>query len=121
MEFKLSFNKKHFYFYSLIFVSFFSLIHLTSKYLNDSRAFLIGEDRENRVIKCQLPLDEDLTQNVFYVAPDLQSAKKQLFNAKNGLFFDNELFIKTTDFNGNTHVVPFSKVSCDSVGTQVII
>lgn len=83
------------------------------------KATLAGFEAEQRVIKCELKLSKDLVQNLYYLAPNLQDAKKQLFNAKNGLMFDNELYVKTTDFNGNSHVVKFSEVYCDSVGHEV--
>lgn len=97
------------------------LLLASSMFFKGAESYATGETSENRVIKCQLPLKEGLVQNVYYVAPDLQTAKKQLFNAKDGLFFDNELFVKTVDFKGKIHVVPFSEVNCDSVGTQVMI
>jgi len=75
----------------------------------------------NRVIKCQLPLKGGLFQNLYYMAPDKQTAKKLLFNDKTGLFFDNMLFVKTTDYKGIDHVIPFSDVFCDSIGTEVKI
>ena len=115
-------NKESFLFYCIMFFCLFMLLLVSSTFFKSSEAtYVSGEISENRVIKCQLPLKKGLVQNVYYVAPDLQTAKKQLFNAKDGLFFDNELFVKTVDFKGKIHVVPFSEVNCDSVGTQVMI
>jgi hypothetical protein len=119
INFKLS--KENFVFYCMLFISFFMLFAFSGALFKADNLVSESGKTENRVIKCQLPLEEGLVQNVYYVAPDLQTAKKQLFNAKNGLFFDNELFVKTVDFKGNIHVVPFSEVNCDSVGTQVMI
>ena len=75
----------------------------------------------NRVIKCQLPLKGGLFQNLYYMAPDMQTAKRLLFNDKTGLFFDNMLFVKTTDYKGTDHVIPFSNVTCDSIGAEINI
>lgn len=74
---------------------------------------------EKRVIKCEVPLSDEKIQNVYYVAESLQEAKQLLFNSKNGLFFDNSLYIKTVDYNGVNHVVSFDDIFCDAVGTQV--
>ena len=97
------------------------LFSFSKSMFSNSNLLSAQNSEENRVIKCQLPLAKGLTQNVFYMAPDLQTAKKLLFNDKTGLFFDNELFVKTVDFEGKVYVVPFAEVYCDSVGAQVII
>jgi hypothetical protein len=116
---KFTLNKTNLYFYSAILLLFFFVIGA----LNPIKGFspLVGSsvDQEQRVIKCELPLKPDLVQNVYYVADSLQSAKKLLFNSKDGLFFDNSLYIKTKDFNGVDHIVAFEDVTCDAVGTQV--
>ena len=77
------------------------------------------QTQEQRVIKCQLPLAEKLVQNVFYVADDIVTAKKELFNSKKGLFFEGQMYVKTEDYKGNEYVVPFSSIECDSVGYEV--
>lgn len=74
---------------------------------------------EKRVIKCEIPLPNKLVQNLFFVASDLESARQMLFNSKQGLYFDNQLFVKTDDFHGQKHVVPFNLIKCDSIGAQV--
>ncbi len=76
----------------------------------------LGSIGEQRVIKCILPLAKELDQNVFYVAEDIVSAKKELFNSKKGLYFEGKMYVKTSDFKGNEYVVPFESIDCDSVG-----
>lgn len=112
-------SKQGFKFYLL----FFALIITVFAFANfkSSKLYTSVEsfESEQRVIKCELQLSNELVQNLYYLAPNLQDAKKQLFNAKNGLMFDNELYVKTVDFNGQSHVIKFSDVYCDSVGHEV--
>lgn len=113
-------SKQGFKFY-LLFFTLILTVFIFANYNSSNKAYTSVEtfDREQRVIKCELHLKKDLVQNLYYVAPNLQEAKKQLFNAKNGLMFDNELYVKTVDFNGQAYVVKFSDVYCDPVGRQV--
>lgn len=113
---KFTVKKQSFYFYSLaMLVGMLMVAVLSPK--SGSLADVLGQ--EKRVIKCEVPLPNKLVQNLFYVAKDLQSAKQLLFNSKQGLLFENKLYIKTTDFNGQAHVIPFEDISCDAVGRQV--
>ncbi len=115
---KIKVKKSNLYFYSVLGLAaimtagFFQL----NQSLRD-KGLLVSS--EKRVIKCQLPLNNEKIQNVYYVAESLQQAKQLLFNSKNGLYFDNSLYIKTTDFEGVHHVVSFEDIHCDSVGAQV--
>jgi hypothetical protein len=113
---KFTFRKKSFYFYTLTALLGVLLVSLL-KPQPGSLADVLGQ--EKRVIKCEVPLPGKLVQNLYYVAKDLQTAKQLLFNSKQGLFFDNKLYIKTADFKGQPHVVSFDNISCDAVGTQV--
>ena len=112
-------SKKSFKFYVLLFLT----VSAVFVFLNQGELRVAsvsgGFETEQRVIRCELELAKDLVQNLYYLAPSLQDAKKQLFNAKNGLMFDNELYVKTVDYNGKAHIVKFSEVFCDSVGHQV--
>ncbi len=115
---KFSIKKSNLYFYSILAIGAILITGFIQ--LNQSiRSNLGSVNGEKRVIKCEVPLNEEMIQNVYYVAESKQKAKQLLFNSKNGLFFDNSLYIKTTDFNGADHVVSFDDIHCDSVGTQV--
>ncbi len=115
---KFLIKKSNLYFYSML-VLFLFIIGFTQLNQTLKRGALSTVRGEKRVIKCELPLENNIIQNVYYVSESLQGAKQILFNSKNGLFFDNALYIKTTDFNGENHVVAFKDIHCDSVGTQV--
>ena len=108
-------KKRNFYFYS--FLSVLALGIFTAQGFQSE--FLKSDKVAKRVIKCELELPNKLVQNLYYMAEDLTSAKQMLFNSKQGLFFDNQLYIKTVDFNGKVHVVPFDQINCDSVGREV--
>ncbi|MGH1468293.1 MAG: hypothetical protein ACRBBP_05350 [Bdellovibrionales bacterium] len=115
---KFSIKKSNLYFYSVLAIGFILITGFIQ--LNQSiKSDLSIVTGEKRVIKCEVPLNKEMIQNVYYVAESKQAAKQLLFNSKNGLFFDNSLYIKTTDFNGADHVVAFKDIHCDSVGTQV--
>lgn len=91
-----------------------------SKAFDIQQNYVIGKlEGEKRIIKCQIPLAEDMIQNLYYVTESKQKAKELLFNSEKGLYFDNALYVKTQDFKGVNHVVAFSDVTCDAVGTQV--
>lgn len=114
---KIRIDRANFYFYSFLFMFLAYAFNIYSTSSLSNTAELLG-DQEQRVIKCQIPINEEMTQNLYYVAHDLKSAKKMLFNNKNGLFFDKSLYIKTIDFKGNKHVVPFDQITCDAIGAQ---
>lgn len=112
--------------FSSVVINVMTLIVLSPSFLKSyknlkDRYSIQNELIPNRVIKCQVPLKNGLFQNLYYMAPDKQTAKKLLFNDKTGLFFDNMLFVKTTDYKGIDHVVPFTDVFCDSIGTEIKI
>jgi len=115
MRFKL--NKVSVIFYSIIMfmmMAVFTYFQKQEIHRVDSQAGL-----EKRVIKCELPLPNKLIQNLFFVASDMESARQMLFNSMKGIYFDNKLYIKTADFHGNNHVIPFENINCDSIGKQV--
>lgn len=116
---KISIKKSNLYFYSVLFLGAILILGFVQLNQTLKSKSLLGESSEKRVIKCQVPLNKEMVQNLYYVTNSLQSAKQLLFNSKNGLFFDNSLYIKTTDFNGEKHIVAFEDVTCDAVGTQV--
>ena|GEM_PF-2261978 len=115
MKFKV--NKANLAFYSVVMFMIMTVVVLFQAKQMNSINFQAGI--EKRVIKCEIPLPNKLVQNLYFVATDLESARQMLFNSKQGLFFDNTLYVKTADFKGQKHVVPFDLIKCDSVGTQV--
>ena len=114
---KLKLNKANLAFYSVICLLGIIIFMLSEQRL--SKVAHSNSESEKRVIKCEVPLPNKLVQNLYFVASDLQTAKQMLFNSKKGLYFDNQLYIKTSDFKGVSHVVEFDKISCNSVGHQV--
>lgn len=117
---KVTIKKSNLYFYSMLALA--AILILGFIQLNHTLKLGGGvfEDSEKRIIKCQVPINKELIQNLYYMAESLQVAKQLLFNSKNGLMFDNSLYIKTTDFEGNNHVIPFKSITCDAVGSQVL-
>jgi len=114
---KLKLNKANMAFYSVISLMVITVVLLLQS--QNMRAFQLDSVSEKRVIKCEVPLPNKLVQNLYFMATDLQTAKQMLFNSQKGLFFDNKLYIKTADFKGQSHVVAFDQIFCDSVGQQV--
>lgn len=114
---KLTINKPNLIFYSIITVLMLAIFMLFQS--QEMKRVQLQSGLEKRVIKCEVPLPNKLVQNLYFMASDLQTAKQMLFNSKQGLFFDNKLYIKTADFKGISHVVPFEQISCDSVGQEV--
>lgn len=117
---KVTIKKSNLYFYSVLALAAILITGIIQLNQTLSNGNIALEGFEQRVIRCQVPINEELVQNLYYMAESLQEAKQLLFNSKNGLMFDNSLYIKTTDFDGNNHVVALKDIDCDSVGSQVL-